>query len=133
MGRRRSDYDIAISGDSVYAAACERGVPLRTDGLSTGPLSDTDLRALGVDGIRPRRVGGRRPRGRTSEDLAMQHTAFAESRPPTRVRRLGAERRLPMARQYPTRSVARDPKGSHRTAGYLAADVARWAAIASND
>jgi filamentous hemagglutinin len=48
---RVSDYDIAISGDSVNRAAHENGVPFRGDGVSTGPLSERDLDRLGLDGI----------------------------------------------------------------------------------
>lgn len=48
---RRSDYDIAISGDSVNRAAHENGVQFRGDGVSTGPLSERDLDRLGLDGI----------------------------------------------------------------------------------
>jgi hypothetical protein len=46
-----SDYDIAISGDSVNQAARESGVQFRGDGVSTGPLSERDLDRLGLDGI----------------------------------------------------------------------------------
>ena len=48
---RQSDFDVAITGDSLYAAAREHGVPFRGDGVSTGPLSPEDLRALRLDGI----------------------------------------------------------------------------------
>lgn len=48
---RVSDYDIAISGDSVNRAAHENGVQFRGDGVSTGPLSERDLDRLGLDGI----------------------------------------------------------------------------------
>jgi len=48
---RVSDYDIAISGDSVNLAAHENGVQFRGDGVSTGPLSERDLDRLGLDGI----------------------------------------------------------------------------------
>jgi hypothetical protein len=48
---RLSDYDIAISGDSVNQAARESGVQFRGDGVSTGPLSERDLDRLGLDGI----------------------------------------------------------------------------------
>lgn len=48
---RVSDYDIAISGDSIYQAARENGVHFRGDGVSTGPLSERDLDRLGLDGI----------------------------------------------------------------------------------
>lgn len=48
---RVSDYDIAISGDSVNHAAQENGVRFRGDGVSTGPLSERDLDRLGLDGI----------------------------------------------------------------------------------
>jgi hypothetical protein len=48
---RVSDYDIAISGDSVNQAAHENGVQFRGDGVSTGPLSERDLDRLGLDGI----------------------------------------------------------------------------------
>ncbi|MFC7272916.1 hypothetical protein ACFQS1_02890 [Paractinoplanes rhizophilus] len=48
---RTSDYDIAISGDSVNAAARDGGVPFRGDGVSTGPLDDADLARLGLDEI----------------------------------------------------------------------------------
>ncbi|GID27574.1 hypothetical protein [Paractinoplanes brasiliensis] len=48
---RVSDYDIAISGDSVNRAAHDNGVRFRGDGVSTGPLSERDLDRLGLDGI----------------------------------------------------------------------------------
>ena len=48
---RVSDYDIAISGDSVNRAAQENGVQFRGDGVSTGPLRGRDLDRLGLDGI----------------------------------------------------------------------------------
>lgn len=48
---RVSDYDIAISGDSVNRAAHENGVQFRGDGVSTGPLSEGDLDRLGLGGI----------------------------------------------------------------------------------
>jgi hypothetical protein len=48
---RVSDYDIAISGDSVNQAAHETGVRFRGDGISTGPLSERDLDRLGLDRI----------------------------------------------------------------------------------
>ncbi|WP_327001784.1 hypothetical protein OHA72_42670 [Dactylosporangium sp. NBC_01737] len=48
---RTSDYDLAVSGESIYAAARERGITFRGDGVSTGPLSEADLHALGLDGI----------------------------------------------------------------------------------
>ncbi|MDY7089223.1 MAG: hypothetical protein SYR96_29465 [Actinomycetota bacterium] len=48
---RVSDYDIAISGDTVNRAAHENGVRFRGDGVSTGPLSERDLDRLGLDGI----------------------------------------------------------------------------------
>jgi hypothetical protein len=48
---RRSDYDISISGESICRAPQERGVEFRGDGVSTGPLTEADLRALGLDGI----------------------------------------------------------------------------------
>jgi hypothetical protein len=38
---RQSDFDVAIAGDSVYAAARERGVPFRGDQVSTGHSSTT--------------------------------------------------------------------------------------------
>jgi hypothetical protein len=46
---RTSDYDIAISGDSVNRAARENGVEFRGDGVSTGPLQEHELRRLGLD------------------------------------------------------------------------------------
>ncbi|MFG1992007.1 hypothetical protein ACGFJ7_18710 [Actinoplanes sp. NPDC048988] len=48
---RISDYDIAISGDSVNRAAHENGVPFRGDGVSTGPLTERELDRLGLDGV----------------------------------------------------------------------------------
>jgi hypothetical protein len=48
---RVSDYDIAISGDSINRAARENGVQFRGDGVSTGPLSERDLDRLGLDRI----------------------------------------------------------------------------------
>ena len=48
---RVSDYDIAISGDSVNQAARDAGVPFRGDQVSTGPLTERDLARLGLDDI----------------------------------------------------------------------------------
>jgi filamentous hemagglutinin len=48
---RISDYDIAISGDSVNQAAHENGVQFRGDEVSTGPLSKRDLNRLGLRDI----------------------------------------------------------------------------------
>jgi hypothetical protein len=48
---RVSDYDIAITGDSVNEAARAGGVPFRGDGVSTGPLAERDLDRLGLDGV----------------------------------------------------------------------------------
>jgi filamentous hemagglutinin len=48
---RVSDYDIAISGDSVNEAARANGVPFRGDEVSTGPLTERDLDRLGLDDI----------------------------------------------------------------------------------
>jgi hypothetical protein len=48
---RISDYDIAISGESVNQAARENGVRFRGDGVSTGPLSKRELNRLGLNGI----------------------------------------------------------------------------------
>ena len=48
---RVSDFDIAITGDSVNEAARAGGVPFRGDGVSTGPLSERDLDRLGLDDI----------------------------------------------------------------------------------
>ena len=48
---RISDYDIAISGDSVNRAAHENGVQFRGDRVSTGPLGERDLERLGLDDI----------------------------------------------------------------------------------
>lgn len=46
---RVSDYDIAITGDSVNQAARDNGVEFRGDQVSTGPLSERDLERLGLD------------------------------------------------------------------------------------
>ena len=48
---RISDYDIAISGESINRAAREHGVQFRGDGVSTGPLTERDLDRLGLDGM----------------------------------------------------------------------------------
>ncbi|MFG1608556.1 hypothetical protein [Actinoplanes sp. NPDC049265] len=48
---RVSDYDIAISGDSVNRAAREHGVEFRGDDVSTGPLQEHELERLGLDDI----------------------------------------------------------------------------------
>jgi filamentous hemagglutinin len=59
---RQSDFDVAIAGESVYAAAREHGVPFRGDGVSTGPLTAVDVRMLGLADIvrdASARAGGR--------------------------------------------------------------------------
>ncbi|AGL15213.1 hypothetical protein [Actinoplanes sp. N902-109] len=48
---RISDYDIAVSGDSINEAAHENNVRFRGDGVSTGPLKERDRERLGLDGI----------------------------------------------------------------------------------
>jgi hypothetical protein len=48
---RVSDYDVAISGDSVNATARDGGVSFRSDQVSTGPLTERDLARLGLDDI----------------------------------------------------------------------------------
>jgi hypothetical protein len=48
---RTSDFDIAITGESVNRAARENGVEFRGDEVSTGPLTERELQRLGLDGI----------------------------------------------------------------------------------
>jgi hypothetical protein len=48
---RISDYDIALSGDKIFAAARDAGVPLRSRGTRTGPLSRDELAALGLNDL----------------------------------------------------------------------------------
>ncbi|SCG74489.1 hypothetical protein GA0074704_5048 [Micromonospora siamensis] len=45
---RVSDFDVAVSGDSLNRAARDAGVPYRGDGVSTPPLGADDLRSLGL-------------------------------------------------------------------------------------
>ena len=49
---RTSDFDIAISGESLMNKAKELGIPLRSGGVRTGPLTDAQLKKLGLDGLR---------------------------------------------------------------------------------
>jgi hypothetical protein len=45
---RVSDFDVALSGKSLFQAAGDAGVGLRSAGTRTGPLGDRDLQALGL-------------------------------------------------------------------------------------
>ncbi|MFG3494169.1 RHS repeat-associated core domain-containing protein [Streptomyces sp. NPDC047928] len=48
---RHSDYDIALAGEGVLARAKQVGIPLRSRGSRTGPLTKSDLRKMGLDGL----------------------------------------------------------------------------------
>jgi hypothetical protein len=45
---RVSDFDVALAGDSVFEAARRVGVPLRSGATRTGPLTERNLRQLGL-------------------------------------------------------------------------------------
>jgi len=45
---RVSDFDIALTGDSIFNAAKGAGIPLRSMGTRTGPLSERALKQLGL-------------------------------------------------------------------------------------
>jgi RHS repeat-associated protein len=57
----RSDYDIAISGDDIFEAARDAGIPLRGGGTRTGPLNESQEDSLGLaDTLREaRQMAGR--------------------------------------------------------------------------
>ncbi|MEY1239969.1 RHS repeat domain-containing protein, partial [Providencia manganoxydans] len=46
---RRSDFDIALAGDDIFNAAKNAGIGTRGGGIRTGPLSQRDLKKLGLD------------------------------------------------------------------------------------
>jgi len=46
--RPESDYDIALAGPDIFRRARELGVSLRSDGTRTGPLTPTQIDALGL-------------------------------------------------------------------------------------
>ena len=48
---RISDFDIAIAGDDIFAAAKAAGLPLRSKGTRTGPLDQKALDALGLSNL----------------------------------------------------------------------------------
>jgi hypothetical protein len=50
--RPDSDYDIALGGPDIFAKARELGVPLRSAGTRTGPLSDKQIEAFGLSAMR---------------------------------------------------------------------------------
>jgi hypothetical protein len=45
---RISDFDIALSGKSIFQAAKDAGIGLRSGGTRTGPLTARDLKILGL-------------------------------------------------------------------------------------
>jgi filamentous hemagglutinin len=45
---RVSDFDIALSGNSLFRAAKDAGIGLRSSGTRTGPLNERALRQLGL-------------------------------------------------------------------------------------
>jgi filamentous hemagglutinin len=45
---RVSDFDVALSGDSLFQAAQDAGVGLRSAGTRTGPLSEVALQKMGI-------------------------------------------------------------------------------------
>jgi filamentous hemagglutinin len=45
---RVSDFDVALSGDSLLQAAKDAGIGLRSAGTRTGPLTARDLKVLGL-------------------------------------------------------------------------------------
>lgn len=45
---RVSDFDVALSGDSLFQAAKNAGIGLRSNGTRTGPLTARDLKVLGL-------------------------------------------------------------------------------------
>ncbi|EPC6966884.1 hypothetical protein PZS07_01120 [Providencia thailandensis] len=48
---RRSDFDIALTSDDIFNAAKNAGIGTRGGGIRTGPLSQRDLRKLGLDNL----------------------------------------------------------------------------------
>ncbi len=52
--RPDSDYDIAVGGKSLFDRARAMGIPLRSGGTRTGPLSPRQLRALGLSDMQAR-------------------------------------------------------------------------------
>lgn len=50
--RPGSDYDIAVGGRSLFERAKALGIPLRSDGTRTGPLTPDQIQALGLTGLR---------------------------------------------------------------------------------
>lgn len=48
---RMSDFDVALGGEDLLAAAKRAGVKLRGGGTRTGPLIDVELDALGLKGL----------------------------------------------------------------------------------
>lgn len=51
---RRSDFDIALSGERLLAASRDAGLKLRSKGLRTEPLNDRHLAKLGLLDLRDR-------------------------------------------------------------------------------
>ena len=45
---RVSDFDVALSGDSLFQTAKSAGIGLRSNGTRTGPLTARDLKVLGL-------------------------------------------------------------------------------------
>lgn len=48
---RVSDFDIAITGDTLMAKAQQLGIPLRGEGTRTGPLTPRQLEMLGLSSL----------------------------------------------------------------------------------
>lgn len=60
--RSGSDYDIAVGGKSLFDRAKALGIPLRSGGSRTGPLTPDQIQALGLTGLRAqlREMAGRK-------------------------------------------------------------------------
>jgi hypothetical protein len=48
---RVSDFDIALTGPKIMKAAVDAGIPLRSGGTRTGPLTAADLQKLGLSSL----------------------------------------------------------------------------------
>jgi hypothetical protein len=59
--RPESDYDIALGGPDLFHQARQLGLPLRSGGTRTGPLSSAQAEALGLSALqtRLRQLAGR--------------------------------------------------------------------------
>lgn len=77
---RRSDFDIALSGEKIISAARRAGIPIKTGG-HTRPLSTDQVRALGLEEVvaRQSRLAG----GRTVNFMLFESTDVAVRKAPS--------------------------------------------------